>query len=491
MITKQSKTIISNGQVQSKLRGQYFTPERIASKMVSMIDGSKQSLVLEPSAGKGVFLKELSKQGFVNTCAIEIDETLPNESNSEIIYGDFLKWHPKKKYDVIIGNPPYIRWKNLPQDVRADLKNNNMCNGLMDILHAFISHSLNILNHNGQMILITPDYWFKTLHTKTLRNQFLKHGHFQEVILYNEEKLFKNVISSIMIFKFIKNHDKEKMVITDINARKKYKHAQFDGESRWSIIPPNMRNKIGLIEKSCNTTLGNMVEIGNGMVSGLDKAFKLADTAKLTNKEKTKTIKVIKAFQLNKFSHDGHTKYILFDGSEKITNYPNLHKKLFPYKQDLNKRYDYMKGTKWFEWSFLRNYDLMKKNNEKIIVPCKERINKKQYVRFAYAKGNYFTTQDVTAITKKSNIRESIKYILGILNSDLTFEWIKTKGLMRGGVVEFSEKPLMDIPIKKINWSNQKEIALYDLIVHYSDQLITGKPKLHQLNNAVLKLYSI
>ena len=154
--------VLLMSQIQIKELGQYFTPDNIVKHMVSMIQHKKNSSVLEPSAGKGIFLNELQSNNFFNICAVEIDNTLDNESNMDITYTDFLTWNPKKKFDVIIGNPPYIRWKNISPDQREKLRHNNNCNGLNDVLHAFISHSINLLNENGELIFITPDYWLKT-----------------------------------------------------------------------------------------------------------------------------------------------------------------------------------------------------------------------------------------------------------------------------------------------------------------------------------------
>lgn len=476
-----------------KTLGQYFTPDKIAREMVHMIGKPKSASILEPSAGKGVFLRALTESGYHNLTAIEIDPTLPNESEHDIECSDFLRWKAPHTYDVIIGNPPYVRWKNISPVVRDELRRLNFCNGLMDILHAFILKSLRVLGDGGEMIFITPDYWLKTHHATRLREELLKYGSIESMKLFGEKRVFEGVASSIMIFKFVKSKITRRIKITDMKNNIQFKHDQFDNATGWDIIPPNNRKHLYSIEQACDgSTLGDIVEIGNGMVSGKDRAFRLEAGTSLSAEEYKKTIKVIKAHSLEKYVHNGHTDYILLTNMDNVRAFPNFYKQLKAFKLDLENRYDYNKGTKWYEWSFMRNYDMMRRSRDKILVPCKERINKKQFVRFAYASGDYYATQDVTMMVKNPKVRESIKYILGVLNSDIIFTWLSSKGMLRGGVLEFSEKPLMRIPIKRIDWENHTHVSIHDEIVRCVEDIISRrKDESDRINDLVTELYAV
>jgi len=95
---------------------------------------------------------------------------------------------------------------------------------------------------------------------------------------------------------------------------------------------------------------------------------------------------------------------------------------------------------------------------------------------------------------KNSFIKEDIRYLLAILNSKLTFQWIQYKGLVRGGVFEFSEKPLSIIPIRLIDWSNKEEILIHDNIVKEINSIIhngiTSK-KIENIEKNVSLLYNV
>jgi len=98
-------------QIKNKF-GQYFTPKIVADFMIGLADIEPTSKILEPSCGQGVFLDLFQRKGFNNVTAFEIDTDLATQYQ-HVKYESFVTANIKDKYDLIIGNPPYIRWKNL------------------------------------------------------------------------------------------------------------------------------------------------------------------------------------------------------------------------------------------------------------------------------------------------------------------------------------------------------------------------------------------
>ncbi len=556
----------------SKNFGQYFTPKYIADFMVKMIDidRPKRCKVLEPCAGEGSFLRSLSDFGYTNITAFEIDDTIPNNSNVPIIYNDFLLLNnTDDKYDVIIGNPPYVRWKNIPEETRQRLKAskywNNETNALGDLLYYFILSSIERLNYLGELIFITPVFWTQTLHAQEVRRTLIKEGSIESIILLGESKLFTNVASTFLIFKFRKgkhnrtvnvfelkdnanlNHEALISIVPRINNDlipdainnhffSIFKIDQPKNGNPWLFIPREKMKMIEQIEKTCSinsplveieldsyrkiislsslltkydleefnikedkcsickylnkqyfipneqnlishriiemnryTRLEDISEIGNGLVSGLDKAFNAEGMNILNELEKSKLILVAKAKYFNRFVTASLVPYIFLNDinseEELKADYPHIYNHLLNYKEELLKRYSYNREIKWWHWVFLRNFELIKNSKKKILVPCKERIDKRKYVRFILVEGEVYATQDVTSIIIKGGIREKPEYILALLNSNIIFEWLKYKGLKRGGVLEFSEAPLEKIPIRLIDWSDSVEVSIHNEIV--------------------------
>ena len=590
-----------------KQTGQYFTPKFVADFMVSLITKKRHAKILEPCAGKGVFLTSLHERGFKDIAAYEIDSSLPNQSSIPIEYRDFLDTPREEEFDVIIGNPPYVRWKNMPLKVRKKFEEpywKDKMNGLSDLLYAFIYLCLEKLKKGGELIFITPFFWTETLHANPLRSSLIKKGDLEALVTFDEIRIFEEVSSSIIIFKYVKHKSGKDFKVVHVSGKdwlsesiifevnkilrtlesedyiqyhrfEAYRHPQFEGGIPWKAIPPKARPLIQAIEKACTLSapivelsanglpvkirlsellekedieelglhpkmfaqidfhgkkyfirkepkdtlldfagnssqetkrimrqryvrLGDVADIGNGMVSGLDRAFRVEDPSKFTEKEKEQFIQVAKAENLRQYYVGKVTPYVfvndILDECKLKRDYPHIYNQLVVYKAKLESRYDYDREIPWWHWVFLRNQELMVRNNEKILVPCKERVDTRQYARFAYIDKPCYATQDVTAIVKKTHFREELKYIVALLNSQITFTWLSFKGLSRGGVQEFSEKPLSRIPIRLVNWESPEEVKIHDSIVELVDRILESRqilPYNHRIESLVKKLYDL
>ncbi|MFX0171534.1 MAG: Eco57I restriction-modification methylase domain-containing protein [Candidatus Hodarchaeota archaeon] len=594
----------------TKSLGQYFTPTCITQFMVNLITKkSKELKILEPCAGKGAFLKELISKGYNNLTGIEIDASLTFESPIPVRIDNFFDFPIEKKYDIVIGNPPYVRWKNLNLKQRDYFCTSTFwhkrMNGLTDILQPFIFKSVDHLKPGGELIFITPLFWMQTLHAEPLRRFLLENGFFELIVNFHETRIFPHANLNLIIFKYRKetnltkpkNYDRPVKVVNywqkgslnqniidrilfllqtsswSYNSSREgdleffLTHQPYNS-NLWRFIPLKIEKEIKNFEKNCQFSpkfniegqnlqlsslysaddllaldyskkafikrklgkktyfqapqteslskylshdtrhsninekrfirVGDLVEIGNGMVSGLDKAFRLGRNRELNKKEFQLVIPVIKAKALRRYFSEYLTEYFLVKPgeiqSEDILEreYPTLYEQLKPFRKKLEKRYQYNRIIPYWEWVFIRNYNLMKNAKALICVPCKDRYDSRGYFRFAISKNGTFTTQDVTVMVKLGWVRESSEYISAFLNSTKVFEWVTNKGLVRGGVAEFSEKPLSSIPFRLINWNSSIERKIHARITSIVQEIYLKKKedfnKIRQINDLVLKL---
>ncbi len=355
------------------------------------------------------------------------------------------------------------------------------------------------MKENGELIFITPEYWLKNLHSQKLRNYIISKCFIKEIYYLNEIDIFKNVKSSFIIIKIVKQKINPKIKIYKIKKEEKnlenifynkkrcfdfFEIDQFKFNKKWLLYEKKLTDECYKLENSCSgskiqkelfetnkiNTLEKISTIANGLVSGYDKAFLCDDNLydKLNKKEKAGLVKIVKSKNLSNYKFNGYKKYIFLNNT-KIKNFkkdfPNLFFHFKNYKSKLNKRYDYKNNINYWEWSFLRSYEIQKSNKKKICIPCKLRIKDFRDIKFSLIDEKYLLSQDVTSIFINADISENIKYILAFLNSTIVKKWIFINNNNRGNVLEFSEEPLKNIPIRLINWKNKKEVKIYKKII--------------------------
>jgi len=382
----------------------------------------------------------------------------------------------------------------------------------------FIVNSVDHLSNNGELIFVTPSFWLHTQHSNAVRQHLLQNGSFTDLITFGETQVFPGVASSIIIFRYqrgLRNKPnirhfqfigKERVLPNQINLNSKSQFKfeeipQFEIGKHWTIASAKTQNYVNKIETWVSSnqpienllgeirvpTLGEKFNIANGMVSGLDRAFRLPDDLRkhLTQIEKRALVKVTKAANLDRLVTTDTTLYI--DIPKGLTKqdvkriYPNLIKHLEKFKEDLKTRYQYVEDAPFWEWSFRRSENFFKNGENKVFVPCKERITNRKNIRFSLVPKNVVATQDVTAIAPKVSTKETAEYLAAYLNLDEISDWIRIRGLIKGGVAEFSERPLASIPFREIDWSSKTEVNIHKQITEIVKT--TFKKKLDRENS--------
>lgn len=212
----------------SKLTGTYYTPKNLASFMVEHVFSalpSKSVTVLEPSCGDGVFIEELSKRipkkAFIT--AIDIDgEAVKNVESKEykrnitvnVTKSDYLKWcsNNDTKYDLVIGNPPYISKHNLSKEQRNSCKGIHIDNGLSDksinnIWTSFLVDGTRRVNEHGALAFVIPAEFLKVKYAEEIQS-FLIDKYYRVEIFSFTSNVFPDIEQdtiTLFLYKECKN----------------------------------------------------------------------------------------------------------------------------------------------------------------------------------------------------------------------------------------------------------------------------------------------
>lgn len=176
--------------VNIKEKGAFYTPEDIAfwmsERVLNCVNATKRVEVLEPSCGDGIFLKtllSLARKGSCNIDAVEHDynafrktsKFYDSYSNISVIKNDFLFWSTQKKYDLILGNPPYIVKKLLKSSQAEQCKKIHMQAGLVEkevanIWTSFVVKCEALLQQNGILAFVLPTELLQVNYAKEIRD---------------------------------------------------------------------------------------------------------------------------------------------------------------------------------------------------------------------------------------------------------------------------------------------------------------------------------
>lgn len=116
-----------------------------------------------------------------------------------IFYGDVLARPFNIKFEYVIGNPPYISYRNLEKEVRDFIKKEYITckNGKPDYCYAFIENAIQYLDSNGKMVYLVPNSIYKNVYAQNLRKLIKKY--LVEIKDYPNQKLFDNAMTSSTI----------------------------------------------------------------------------------------------------------------------------------------------------------------------------------------------------------------------------------------------------------------------------------------------------
>ncbi|EFP3376583.1 class I SAM-dependent DNA methyltransferase [Campylobacter jejuni] len=432
-----------------------------------------------------------------------------------------------KGFDLIIGNPPYIRQEELKELKPHLAKNYKVYKGTSDIYTYFYELGFNVLKDRGGVLsYITSNKYTRAGYGEALREFLLKNVKFLEYTDLNGIKVFDSatVDTSILCFEKSKSKDNKfkylalsneilKTCAYDIGLYKDFAEFSQNSLSKESFTFSDentsaLKAKIERIGTPLKEWYG--LNINYGIKTGYNEAFIittekrneiLANCKDEAEKERTAKLirKMLRGRDIKRYSYEWaglwvintHNGYKNQNGEKveaiNIKHYPSLKKHFDEFYPQLEKRAD--KGLTPYN---LRNCAYLDEFEKEKIVwnPVSG-----EYL-FSYIKEHIFFNNSLFMMTLDVF---SLKYILAFMNSNC-YKWLitlKTNLIQTGSYAYGAKDKIERLPIPKINSKNEK---LANELINLVDEILKAKEQdknantqelENKINSIVYKLYNL
>lgn len=394
------KSILKIGNNKDKC--QHFTPYNIVENMLDLANYKEDLIgvtVLENSFGCGNILKEVVKRYIEfglskrvskkkiseglgrDIYGIELDEKLYHECIRELntmvaayklptvkwqLFNDNALTHKyDRNFDLVIGNPPYISYKEIDEENRQFLKNNYAsCEfGKPDYCYAFIELGIRLLSAKGKLVQLIPNNIYKNVFAEKLR-EFMK-TNISAVRDYPNKKLFGNVLTSVSVFLYDKNNIDDIVDYENVTDGIKFSIPRVNLSNKW-LFTPNSEDELEDVK------FGDVFNASVSIATLCNKAFVLNPSMALEKGIETQVLRKTVSPKTLRYKKDKQIIFPYFYQQGELKKYgnfeqkfPNATKHLMEYYSKLNER-DSDKTAKWYEYG--RSQALAHLNAEKLLI---------------------------------------------------------------------------------------------------------------------------
>ncbi len=413
-------------------------------------------------------------------------------------------------FEVVMGNPPYVRIQVLnrtaPNQIEWFKQHYSAASkGNYDLYVVFVERSLQLLAPHGQLAFILPHKFFNTQYGEPLRKLLADGKHLRQVVHFGDQQIFPGATNYVCLLflakagadacRWVRADDLPAWLATACGPEAALPAARFT-PAEWNFA---VGRNAGLFEKLLQmpVLLGRLADrISQGIRTSANEVYVLDAIAERSgmltafSKQLNKEVLVerkavyrflagreIKAYSIQSSGKVVLIPYDLCDGKSviipigvltdrfpKATAYLKANKDLLEGRE--NGR---MRGACWYGFIYPKNLEVM--GSPKLLVP-----DIADRTAFAYdEKGEYAFTSGY-GIIFKPNLKESPKYLLGLLNSHLLdWFWKRVSTPLRGGFYRYFTQFIEQLPICPINIGVASERAEHGALVGLVERILAAK----------------
>lgn len=472
--------------------GVVFTREEVVCAMLDLADYRQENdlrhvRLLEPAAGDGAFACEILKrlihssgihnfdiqQALAGIRFVEMEPTMAKKlrviveqtlakildkeasrrwAEEMVIQSDFLSLKNMGVFDIITGNPPYVRHEQIPAEQKESYKRQfHTFRHRADLYIPFFEHALKMLSPNGALCFICSNRWLKNQYGATLRSFIARNFHLQILIDLQKTNPFQEEVIAYPSITLIRGSRQEAPVevhelsslagLGEIVSRTlPPKHlAEQPRTKDWSPLFVNAHHgQYGL-----EAIEAQGFKIGIGVATGSDRVFIGRALAKEVEAELLLPLVTAKCLRNDQFDWNGHYIVNPFQHNGKLIDlnrFPMAKVFFAKHEETLRKRHVAQKNpSQWYRTIDRINPTLT--SQPKILLPD---ISGNQYIFID--KGQFYPHHNLYYITGRD--LTDLQFLAAILMSDFVRnQLLQLSNQMNGGFPRWQSQNLRKLRI--------------------------------------------
>ncbi len=406
----------------------------------------------------------------------------------EIIFPDVFDNEEKSGFDIVIGNPPYVKEYTKRSAFDGFRETSPYYMGKMDLWYGFACHGIDMLKANGILCFIAQNNWTTSAGAKKMRDKVIRDTQILQLVDFNTYMVFEDASIQTMVMLFKHNHEIDNYSIdyrsinrsTEKNDLVAVLNKQLGNTIYYT---PTIKRSLyfdKLLTFSENNTIFEKISTGklylddneatNGIHTHHDcvsnkinkkypdlevgrSIFVLNDYEKQSLNLLSNEISLVKPY----FTSDEIMRYwtdkknhlwIIYTTSEykkptSLENYPNIKNHLDAVEKAIT--------------SDNKPYGLHRAREEKFFKGEKIVSLRKCVGRPCFSYNDFDCYVPAMYYVIKTT-RFNMKFLTGVLNSKLIAFWLRNKGKMQGDNYQVDKEPLMNIPLPAVNATMQQPI---------------------------------
>ncbi|HEV2297483.1 MAG TPA: N-6 DNA methylase [Candidatus Acidoferrales bacterium] len=408
-----------------------------------------------------------------------------NWNDRENGFGDILQ---SGGFDAVIGNPPYIGFHGFMKDKKYLKEAFASAKGKFDYYLPFIERGLSLLREGGLLSFICPTNFTKRGHGEALRAHIAKSVRVEEICDFQDVQVFSGALNYVGIFLFRKSVPLSEQYLlyrrrslSDPGSR--IRQATL-GRDPWVFRDEQKTKIVESIEKSAPVRLAELTSgISEGIVTGMNDVFLMPlEAARHVGLESDVIRHCIRGNEVRRYFLEPIRDVVLYPYRLKTCRteaLPEARLRKFKHAwKYLNSRRRELGGRPYFESSSKAWYELWCQRDLRLLTAPKIVVPElAESSRFAIADSTQFYGDTVCGITLRPDLRESLNYLLGLLNSKLIdFYYREITVPKANGFYIYKTMFLKRIPIRRIDFNSQADVHVH----HEVSRLIQGMLELNK-----------